>query len=603
MTTNMQRLTFFCLRHQETCSATRTSLEVLCDQGPHVLSENYLQQKWDYCCACQSFCVRSDADCSNDKCLACDREITARYLCDKCDTLSFETLNPPFRREFSVSPDGVAVPFCPCCLNAAKSQTFEHYCPCLRVAIKTARSCCPFCEEMFTQPSNYRHDFLTSFNRPVSYYLSRINGNGIRAGYSELRQDALAAKAEGIFWLTTFEDTSSYMVFPSVKQVESAQRLFIFEKAFDCDRPAAGELWIVSPAIALYDQASGEFLLKQKGALEVRVAETLPQIVPPPVEQPVLNTNNISEQQQQATQSTAPLLQSVESVEKKGSNKLMIFIVGGVSIVIIAIIGMVISSLNSAKTQIVSKIKQGQLVTPSGNSAYDFYLQSSLSDAEKAEVRAIAVPILESNGNNFLARIARESYEPSSTDSDTMIRIYSWLDSLDPQNTYKARKRYFQGWQYYQSKDYRSAGNEFTQAMALDASWALPVNKMAHVALRNKDTYAARSYYEKAIERDPKWIFPFLNLGMLLTGKEYNIKDYYASETAARKALEIDPNRASAYFILGLALEGQHRDCEALSAYQSAIQNARNNPSPGFNVTNLSKAVDRMSSRLNCSGD
>jgi hypothetical protein len=67
MTTNLQKLTFFCLRHQETCSAPRSATEVLCDQGPHVISENYLQQKWDYCCSCQSFFARNDGEIAKDR--------------------------------------------------------------------------------------------------------------------------------------------------------------------------------------------------------------------------------------------------------------------------------------------------------------------------------------------------------------------------------------------------------------------------------------------------------------------------------------------------------------------------------------------------------
>jgi hypothetical protein len=471
--------------------------------------------------------------------------------------------------------------------------------------VKTARSLCPFCEERFTLLSNHRHDFPPSFYRPVAYYLGSMNGGGIRAGYSEARQDALAAKAEGIFWLTTFQDDSSYLVFPSVKQVESAQRLFIFNKAFDCETPAAGDLWIISPAIAFHDRTTGEFSLTQKGKLEVRAAETSPLITPTlsPIGAPPLNTNALHEQLGSAGQSMAPSQASVESVAKKDSDKTKIFILVGGLLVLLVTVGIVVSTLNSSKNKIISRIKEGQLFAPSGNSAYDLYLQSTLSDKDKAEIRAAASPVLENNGSNFIAKIARESYEPSNDESDQMIKTYNWLDSLDPKNSYKSRKRYFQGWQYYQSKDYKNAANEFTQSINLDAGWAMPVNKMAHVAMRNRDYYAAQTYYEKAAQLDPKWIIPLLNLGMLVIENQYGIKNYYTGENAARRALEIDPNKASAHYILGRALEGQNRNCEALGAYRMAIEYGRNTSNPGFNVTTLSKATDRMASRVNCSED
>jgi Flp pilus assembly protein TadD len=90
---------------------------------------------------------------------------------------------------------------------------------------------------------------------------------------------------------------------------------------------------------------------------------------------------------------------------------------------------------------------------------------------------------------------------------------------------------------------------------------------------------------------------------MLVTEGQYGIKNYSAGENAARKALEIDPNKASAHYILGRSLEGQGRDCEALGAYRTALDGGKNMSNPGFNVTVLSRAVDKMASRVRCWGD
>jgi hypothetical protein len=432
-----------------------------------------------------------------------------------------------------------------------------------------------------------------------------MSSSGFRAGYSEARRDALTPNTEGIFWLTPHQSSSYYIVIPSVQQVESAHRLFVFERAFDCATTTEGELWVVKPAIAQYDQGTGEFFLKQRGALEVRAAEPAlaTASLPPAFETTSLVTETIREPQSPLDRTAPPPKPAVEAVGNKGLNKSVAIAAGGSLVILAIILAVVVSWQNSPKNRILSSIKQGNLFTPPGTSAYDLYQQSVLSDGDKSEIRATVGPVLEGNGNSFISKVARESHEPSNDESQEMIRTYSWLDSLDPKNSYKARKRYFQGWQYYQNKDYKNAGNEFTQATTLDPSWAMPVNKMAHVAMRNRDYYSALRYYEKAIQLDSKWIIPLLNLGMLVIENQYGIKDYYAAENAARRALDIDPRKASAYYILGRALESQQRGCEALKAYRKAIEYGSNVTSPGFNVTTLSRAADKLASRLNCSGD
>jgi hypothetical protein len=611
MTTNLQKLTLFCLNHQETFTMPRSGVEVLCEQGPHVLSENYLQQKWEYCCSCQSFFARNDGEAAKEKCLVCDREIIARYLCNSCDTLAFETKAPPIRREFSLSQDGLPIPVCPCCLKSSTAPARQHDCPCLKASYKSARSTCPFCEDKIFAPQSFSHSFQPSFRRPVAYYLSNFNGKAFRAGYSETQQNALAEKDDGRFWMTVFQDDSSYLVFPSVPQWESAQNFYLVQKLFDCDYTGAGELWIVAPAIAVYDSPSGEYTIAQKGKLEVHASQTSPLappplpasysqplVSPPPIDPSVINAEGIPEAQNRAS-SPPPMVEASATAQKNSLNKILLFSGAGL-IALVVIIALVVSSVSSTKGQILAKLKQGQMVSPIGDSAYDIYLRSNLSDSEKNEIRNTATPVLESYGSGILTKIVNDSYDPPAAELGDLIRAYTWLDTLAPNNFYKARKQYFQGWQSYQKKDYDNARKEFTQAMDLDANWALPVNKLAMVSLRYNDYYAAQTWYQKASERDPKWIFPLINLGMLVIGKEANIRNYALAEEVANKALAIDPKKASAYYILGSALDGQGRTCEALSAYRNAVENATNTPSPGFNVKNVNNIKDRLSRRVNC---
>jgi hypothetical protein len=112
-TPNNSRLTFFCLRHQELCYAMRGSSGVVCEQGSHVISENFIADRWEYCCSCRSFVPRAEHEAAREKCFVCDRQITVRHLCDGCGCLSCETVEPPKGERFVITAAGAIQPTCP----------------------------------------------------------------------------------------------------------------------------------------------------------------------------------------------------------------------------------------------------------------------------------------------------------------------------------------------------------------------------------------------------------------------------------------------------------------------------------------------------------
>jgi len=58
-------------------------------------------------------------------------------------------------------------------------------------------------------------------------------------------------------------------VLPSAARLDSAQSFAGMQSFFDCGGPAAGELILVAPAVAALNLATGEYVLTQKGQLEV----------------------------------------------------------------------------------------------------------------------------------------------------------------------------------------------------------------------------------------------------------------------------------------------------------------------------------------------
>lgn len=150
MSDPLQRLKFFCLTHQESCQAQRVAPLPKCEQGAHLITEDFLRDKWEYCCACESFFERRDQEPTRLCCPSCNRIIVARYLCHSCDTLSFdarfEAEPRQSRRNFFFSSTGVPKPYCPCCTIAPDESQRVHYCIALGCNLRTSRQNCPLCD-------------------------------------------------------------------------------------------------------------------------------------------------------------------------------------------------------------------------------------------------------------------------------------------------------------------------------------------------------------------------------------------------------------------------------------------------------------------------
>ena len=597
---NQSRMTFFCLRHQELCYAARGESQVVCEQGPHALSTAWLRDRWEFCGDCQSFASRAEHEAARDKCPVCDRRATRRFLCDRCETLSFDTQDQPVNKQFAIAASGMPQPACPCCLAVPQTKVHAHHCDALRASVYTARVKCPACGNATASlrrtasPTSYL--FPPTFAKPVSEYLQRLQADSVRGGTIPAHPDVLTANASGQFWLLPYRD-DHFIALPGAAQFGSPRDYAGFQPFFDCEPQGAGEVVIHAPAVTAFDPATHEYVLTQKGRLEVRaVAPVSPPLSPPasPLQPPALPAS--PKFAGSLGLSKAPPDAPVHLVAQPLAAKpLLLAAIGGAALLVFALV--VYFLWPSPQREIIAKLKQGQLVTPPGGSAYDVFKKGGLSGSGLDDVRAAALPLLSERGNQVIKQLVDDGYNPSTSELGDASRVYEWLDQLSPQNAYKARQHYFQGRQAYESKDYNGAENEFRQAMRLDAGWALPVNTLARVFLRRKDFVGAQNCYQRAIELDPKWVFPRINLCVLSVD---NTRNYTLAEDACRGVLQLDPSKAAGHYFLGRTLEERGGRCNALQEYRQALGLAANSTNPGFNVERLKKREEQLSRQWFC---
>lgn len=102
-------------------------------------------------------------------------------------------------------------------------------------------------------------------------YLAHAGNNAIRAKAVMFRPEILQqANDDGPFVLLPDDGTRNiYKVLPGVPRFQSSQDYSHFAYFYDCDQPSSGELLILEPALAAYDESAGQWTLKRKGRLQI----------------------------------------------------------------------------------------------------------------------------------------------------------------------------------------------------------------------------------------------------------------------------------------------------------------------------------------------
>src|SRR3972149_6953418 len=168
-------------------------------------------------------------------------------------------------------------------------------------------------------------------------------------------------------------------------------------------------------------------------------------------------------------------------------------------------------------------------------------------------------------------------------------------------DTLSAADWFKKGRQYWLNKEYDSAIEAFTSAIALNPNDADAYNGRG-VAYNDKGQYdRAIEDYNKAIQLDPNYAYAYNN-----RGNAYNKKGQYDKAIENyNKAIQLDPNHAYAYNNRGAAYNDKGQHDRAIEDYNKAIQldpnyaSAYNNRGAAYNkkgqydkaIENYNKAI------------
>lgn len=249
------------------------------------------------------------------------------------------------------------------------------------------------------------------------------------------------------------------------------------------------------------------------------------------------------------------------------------------------------SQIRSTEGRLEDAIARGNLISPTGASAYEIYQQLQREGGAAAATRfnERLLPMLTERPQQMLADIAVPgSGESSPAEWDEAHRMLTWASEIrNGDHALAARATYCAGRVAHLRERNQQALELWRRASALDSSWALPPNSIGNVLNNLEDYETARRYLREAIRLNPNWAIPHNNMGTsyLRQGDYDQAAGYY------ERARALAPDWARPYAWLG-DIANERRDyCGARDLYQAAIDRA----TPGMS----SWDPQRMQNKLN----
>src|SRR5205085_1656335 len=276
-----QYIWVFCPAHKKSFQMLPAS-QLLCESGKHALTENFLRAEfWEHCCDCQRFWPSDlkHGGQSKPQCVVCERQVVRRYLCAQCKLMCVESDDPTVKRKrHTITETGAVSQTCPGCGCAPEvAALHRHECPEAGATFMTARNTCPFCEEPLTQ-AGAQAVVTTSFPIAAEAYLAQAREQKVHVRHDE-RKSLLVKDANGKGALALVHEWGvpggALYLIPRRARLNTKDEFYNYYGAYyGCYQPAAGQIWIVKPA--LVDRVAGGWRLREKGLLEVRDgAETI----------------------------------------------------------------------------------------------------------------------------------------------------------------------------------------------------------------------------------------------------------------------------------------------------------------------------------------
>lgn len=264
----------FCPEHGRGFFTPRQN-PITCGNRGHLLGELDFEGKaqapaelhWQYCCNCEHFCLIDFSHEGIERCPACARQSSTRYLCDRCFTISFESNTPAATKNFTVTSEGKPHPSCPGCLQSPTDDLREHTCDDLSASFITALTVCPICRE--------RLDIAPTFPATVEYYLKRT-GSKLNVTF-DYDSELFRAVDDGEFVLVRNGNEPGHeFMLPRTPRFSTKRDFYeYYQDYYYCAGPASGEVRVVQPAIV--DRVSDGWKLKTHGLLEIIGSATITQ--------------------------------------------------------------------------------------------------------------------------------------------------------------------------------------------------------------------------------------------------------------------------------------------------------------------------------------
>jgi hypothetical protein len=256
----------FCAEHNRGFFTPRQN-PITCENRGHILGELDFEGntqaptelRWQYCCNCEHFCPVGFGQNGLERCPACARPSSTRYLCDRCYTISFESNTPAATKNFTLTSEGMPHPSCPACLRSPAGDLSEHECDSLGASFFTALTTCLICRE--------RLDIAPSFPAAVAYYLKRSR-NKLNVTFDYDSELFLPAEDGEFVLVRNGNEPGHEFMLPRTPRLSTKRDFYdIYQDYYYCADPAAGEVQVVQPAVV--DRVASGWKLETHGVLEV----------------------------------------------------------------------------------------------------------------------------------------------------------------------------------------------------------------------------------------------------------------------------------------------------------------------------------------------
>lgn len=157
MTDNLNLIEIFCEEHGR-ISKVEHQTQIICRINGHHLAFGFPYDRiWEYCCDCEVFqSSRLAKGKVETECRICKRRTVRRYMCHNCQTISFESDQPPRGKHDTVIRKTTGDSLCcaGCLAGVGEEKMFFHQCANLGIGFLTTRIDCLFCRRKITELSD-----------------------------------------------------------------------------------------------------------------------------------------------------------------------------------------------------------------------------------------------------------------------------------------------------------------------------------------------------------------------------------------------------------------------------------------------------------------